>query len=66
VIAPVTARVDPSKVKFASPFNPEPVPVIILLLASFAKDKVFAVQDKTPEPFVVNCVFALPSATGST
>ena len=33
VKAPSTARTEPSKVKFSSPFNPlEPVAVIILLL----------------------------------
>ena len=38
VAAPVTASVDPSKVKFASPFKvAAPVPVIIRLLPSFAK-----------------------------
>ena len=37
VVAPVTARVDPSKFRFASAFNPpEPSPVTILLLPSFA------------------------------
>ena len=54
MIAPVTARVDPSNVKFASPFNPEPVPVTTLLLPSFAKVVPALDQDKVPEPSVVN------------
>ena len=37
VIAPVSANVEPSKVKFASPFNPEPVLVTTLLFESFAR-----------------------------
>ena len=64
MIAPVTARVDPSNVKFASPFNPEPVPVITLLFVSFASETE-AVQDKAPEPSVVKCVPELPSAAGN-
>ena len=63
VKAPVTAKVDPSNVKFASPFNPEPVPVITLLFVSFASETE-AVHDRTPEPFVVKCVPELPSAAG--
>ena len=55
VAAPVTARVDPSKVRFASAFKPpDPVPVVILLLPSFAKAISAAAQDKTPDPSVVN------------
>ena len=54
MIAPVTARVDPSNVKFASPFNPDPVPVTTLLLPSFAKLVPAAAHDRTPEPSVVN------------
>ena len=62
---PVTAKVVPSKVKLASPFNPlEPVAVVIRLLESFAI-VIPADQDNTPDPFVVNCVFALPSAAGN-
>ena len=38
VILPVTSKVEPSKVKFASPFNPEPVPVTTLLFESFARE----------------------------
>ena len=64
VKAPVTAKVDPSKVKFASPFNPHPVPVITLLFVSFARESE-AVHDRTPEPFVVKCVPELPSAAGN-
>ena len=38
VAAPVTARVEPSKFRFASAFTPpDPVPVTIRLLPSFAR-----------------------------
>ena len=60
VIAPVSANVEPSKVKFASPFNPEPVPVTTLLFESFARE-VKSDQDKFPDPSVVKCVPELPS-----
>ena len=36
VAAPVTPKVEPSKVKFASPLSPDPVPVTTRLLLSFA------------------------------
>ena len=54
MIAPVTARVEPSNVRFASQLNPEPVPVTTLLLASFAKVVPALDQDKVPDPSVVN------------
>ena len=67
VVAPVTARVDPSKFRFASAFTPpDPVPVTIRLLPSFVNDNVAADQDNVPDPSVVNCVPALPSAVGNT
>jgi len=67
VAAPVTARVEPSNCKFASAFTPpDPVPVTIRLLPSFVNDHVAAVQENVPDPSVVNCVPALPSAVGNT
>ena len=64
VTSPVTVKVEPSNIRFASPFRPpEPSPVTTLLLASFAR-LIEAVQDKFPEPSVVKCVPELPSAAG--
>ena len=62
--SPLTVKIDPSNVRFASPFRPlEPVAVTTRLLASFAivseED-----QDKFPDPSVVNDVPELPSAAG--
>ena len=63
--SPVTVKVEPSNVRFASPFRPpEPSPVTTLLLASFANANVAVDQDKFPDPSVVNCVPELPSAAG--
>ena len=39
---------------------------VILLLPSFVNANVAADQDNVPDPSVVNCVPALPSAVGNT
>ena len=62
--SPLTVKVEPSNVKFASPFRPlEPSAVTTRLLLSFAIVTP-ADQDKFPDPSVVNDVPELPSAAG--
>ena len=55
VILPVTVRVEPSKVKFASALpEPEPVPVTTRLFPSLASDipDAWFLNERLPEPSV--------------
>ena len=67
MVAPVTARVLPSKVKFASPFIERfPVAVKRRLFVLLAIVAPAAAQDNVPDPSVVNWNPEVPSSNGNT
>jgi len=66
-VAPAFVNVDPSKVKFASPFNEvEPVAVKIRLFELLSTVAPAAAQVNVPDPSVVNWYPEVPSANGNT